>query len=203
MDYERKYKMYKKKYLDLKARLQQKAGGIESYLDIFNTNFGSNWVLTGSEAIKQYLLFFNRKDLLTFEPKDVDILNVSTDKINQEFISGFKRKQTQPENSMTFIKDNLSFDITTLRGPISYYEINGFKLIQPNQMLDNYEENLEFSEKKAEDEKKIAALKVIITLVSTLERKRLPPTEDSKVNKRKYEEESNKKFKIAKLFFED
>jgi len=200
MDYEGKYKMYKKKYLDLKARLQQKAGGIDSYLDIFNTNFGSDWVLTGSEAIKQYLLFFDKKDLLTFEPNDVDIMYVSTDKINQEFISGFKRKQTQPENSMTFTKDTLSFDITTLRGPISYYEINGLKLMTPKQMLDNYEENLEFR-KNNSDEQKIAALNVIKTLVGPLEKKRLP-IEDSKASKRKFDEENMKKFKVSKLFFE-
>jgi hypothetical protein len=175
IDYESKYKMYKKKYLDLKVKINQRtqtAGGIEYYLSLFNSNFNSDWILTGSEAIKQYLIFFKRTDLLTFEPNDADILYVSKDQIYSSTIDGFVRKQTQPEKSMTFSKGDKSFDVTTMKGPINYYEINGMKLMTPSDMLDNYEENLHF--RKGKDEGKIEALKVIKNLVQTLDKKRLP-----------------------------
>jgi hypothetical protein len=176
-DYRLKYEKYKSKYLKLKKQIA--GADLASYLPTFNSNFDNEWILTGSEAIKQYLLFFNRSDLLTFQPNDVDIMYVSNDKIYRPSIDGFIRKQTQAENSMTFSKGDLSFDITTIKGPINYYEINGLRLMTPSQMLENYEDNIR---ENSSDVKKIEALKVIKTLVAPLERKRLPVLVEKKRN---------------------
>lgn len=194
-DYRLKYEKYKSKYLKLKKQIA--GADLSSYLSTFNSNFDNDWILTGSEAIKQYLLFFNRSDLLTFQPNDVDIMYVSNDKIYRPSIDGFIRKQTQAENSMTFSKGDLSFDITTIKGPINYYEINGLRLMTPSQMLDNYEDNIR---ENSSDIKKIEALKVIKTLVAPLERKRLPVLVEKKRNLSDSEDSPAPK---APRFYED
>jgi hypothetical protein len=199
VNYKEKYKMYKNKYLKLKNKLNEQNGsGLESYLNTLKY-FGNDWILTGSEAIKQYLLFFDRKDLLTFEPNDVDIIYISNDMIYKTSIDGFERVQSSPNKSMTFKKGNLSFDVTTERGPIAYYEINGLKLMTPKDMLNNYEENLHFRRSKVEEDK-MKALEIIKIKVESLEKKRLPilvensrrinisndsPNKESPFNKRK------------------
>ena len=174
VNYEQKYKKYKNKYLNLKNSLNIQTGsGIENYTSTFNAYFNKDWILTGSEAIKQYLIFFDRKDLLTFEPNDVDIIYISNDMIYKSSIDGFERLQTSPNKSMTFKKGNLSFDVTTERGPIGYYEINGLKLMTPSDMLNNYEENLHYRKSKVEEDK-MKALEIIKIKVESLEKKRLP-----------------------------
>ncbi len=150
---------------------------------IFDLLFGNEWILTGSEAVKMYLQHFNRLDLLTFEPRDIDIIYVSKSMIYKETINGFKRKQSQPEKSMTFEKGDQSFDVTT-QDTAAYYEIDGYKLILPEVMLENYEDNLEFRD-NPDDPKKIEALKEIIKLIKDakdagLEKKRLPVKEEEK-----------------------
>ena len=121
MDFKHKYLKYKTKYLQLKNQL---GGDIKDYLNTFNNEFGSNWVITGSEAIKLFLIHFKRDDLLKFKPNDVDIIVANKDIIYKETIDGFKRQQSQPERSMTFKKDLKSFDVGT-QDFINYYEING------------------------------------------------------------------------------
>ena len=63
-------------------------------------------------------------------------------KIYRENFDGFVRKQSQAENSMTFVNGPKSFDITTTKGPVNYYEIDGIKLMMPMEMYNNYEENM-------------------------------------------------------------
>jgi hypothetical protein len=191
--YEHKYLKYKKKYLDLLEK-NQNGGGIQEYKELFTTVFGNNWIITGSEAIKLYLEFFQRGRLLTFMPNDVDIIVVQPDTYNFAKIGDYIRKQSQPEKSMTFIKEEKSFDIST-QETASYYEINGYRLIDPKVMLENYIDN----RRNITDDHKIVALQEIIKLIEPFEKKRLPD------NKRKRfegdEEEGNVWGVSSKLFF--
>ena len=190
MSYEKKYLKYKNKYLQLKNQI---GGGIHEYKDLFNIVFGSNWIITGSEAIKIYLEFFKKGSLLTFIPNDVDIIVVQSDLFNLSKIGDFSRKQTQPEKSMTFIKDNKSFDVST-QDTASYYEINGYRLIDPKVMLENYRDN----RRNITDDHKIVALEEIIKLVEPLEKLRLP------LNKRKRfddEEDDNNVWGVSSRLF--
>jgi hypothetical protein len=176
MDFKHKYLKYKIKYLQLKNQL---GGDIKDFINTFNNEFGSNWVITGSEAIKLFLIHFKREDLLKFKPNDVDIIVANKDIIYKETIDGFKRQQSQPERSMTFKKDLKSFDVGT-QDVINYYEINGYRLVDPKIMLENYEENLEFRNNST-DKDKIEALKIIVQLVSDLPKQRIPKKEESNV----------------------
>ena len=191
MSYEKKYLKYKNKYLELKNQI---GGGIQEYRDLFNSVFGSNWIITGSEAIKIYLEYFKRGSLLTFIPNDVDIIVVQSDLFNLTKIGDYSRKQSQPEKSMTFIKDKKSFDIST-QDTVSFYEINGYRLIDPKVMLENYRDN----RRNISDDHKIIALEEIIKLVGPLDKLRLP------INKRKRfddDEENNNVWGVSsKLFF--
>ena len=166
MDFQGKYLKYKIKYLELKKQL---GGGVKEFTDLFNSYFGNNWILTGSEAIKIYLEHFQRGKLLTFIPGDVDIIVVQTNVITSQRIGDFTRKQSQPEKSMTFENGVKSFDVTT-ESASSYYEINGYRLMDPRVMLLNYEDN----RRNITDDHKITALKEIFHLVEHLEKKKLP-----------------------------
>jgi len=174
-DYREKYINYKKKYLRAKQELTLlQGGGIDEFKSMFNAHFNSDWILTGSEAIKLYLEYFGRQDLLTFTPNDVDIIYITKDKIYRDNFGDFKKNKNQTtENSMTFINGLKSFDITTTKGPMYYYEINGIKLMTPNEMYNNYEENL-FLRNSEIEKKKMEALLEINKLVTSMEKKRLP-----------------------------
>ena len=177
IDYRKKYKDYKRKYLKAKHELTifQQGGGIDEFKGMFNAFFGSDWILTGSEAIKVYLEHFGRTDLLKFTPNDVDIIYINNDKIYRENFDGFVRKQSQAENSMTFVNGPKSFDITTTKGPVNYYEIDGIKLMMPMEMYNNYEENM-FHRQSDIETSKLEALIEIDKLVKAknMERKRIP-----------------------------
>jgi hypothetical protein len=182
MDFQEKYLKYKIKYLELKNLT---GGGVKEFTDLFNSYFGNNWILTGSEAIKIYLEHFQRGKLLTFIPGDVDIIVVQTSVITNQRIGDFTRKQSQPEKSMTFQNGLKSFDVTT-ESTSYYYEINGYRLMDPKVMLINYEDN----RRNVTDDYKITALREILKLVEHLEKKRLP---ENKKRSSIFEEESNTK----------
>lgn len=155
-----KYLKYKEKYLSLKENLNK---GINKFKSVFDNNFSDKWILTGSEAIKIYLYHINRKDLIVFEPNDVDIIYISKDLFYRDNFNGFKRTQTEPYSSMTFTNpDKLSFDVTTQSEPAKYYMIEGIKLMNPKVMLDNYETNV----RNETDKDKIIALKEIIKVMN-------------------------------------
>jgi len=164
-----KYLKYKNKYLQLKYS----GGNLTDFISIFNSNFGSDWILTGSQAIQQYLIYFNRLDLLPITPNDVDIIYINNGLIYKPSINGFTRVQSHPERSMTFKKDSLSFDVSIQNSEI-YYEVNSLKLVSPKVMLENYEENLDTDNQKTYLIK-INALRNIIKFIEEkgLEKKKL------------------------------
>jgi hypothetical protein len=159
--------MYKNLYLKYYNKYKNLlyGGSIDEYMDLFNTQFDDKWILTGSEAIKKYVEFFEKPELFELTPNDVDIIVVQNDLIYSRNIGNYKRVQSQPEKSMTFQYNNKSFDVSTQKESISYYEINGIKLATPNDMLDDYVTNLELRGKKEEDTIKIHALYEIKNLI--------------------------------------
>lgn len=144
---------------------------IDTMKDLFNAYFDNSWILSGSEAIKKYLHHFKIPDF-DFPTNDVDIIYVSSNQLSSRTIGEYTRKQAQVENSMTFIKDDSSFDINIVKGPVIYYEIDGLKLHSPNIMLENYEENIEFRNNPY-DKIKIAALREIIKVINPEHKLRL------------------------------
>ena len=147
------------KYIKYITKYNNFIGGnkIDTMKDLFNLNFGNNWILTGSEAIKKYLEHFNISGY-DFPTNDVDIYYLSNSDLSSSKIGPFHRKQERPESSMTFINGSSSFDITIVKRPLYYYFINNLKLDTPDNMLENYEENVELRENPS-DNIKIAALK--------------------------------------------
>jgi hypothetical protein len=119
-----------------------------------------------------------------FPTNDVDIYFISKDDFTMPIINGYKRKQENPTSSMTFINEstNKSFDITVSKRSMYYYEIDEIKLDTPQNMLDNYLENLELRNNQF-DSIKINALRKIIEVLNP---------ED----KLKLELENNKKRKV-------
>ena len=157
---------YYNKFIKYQSKLE---GGSNLTVDIkqtFDTFFGNNWILTGSEAIKKYLQHFNITEF-EFPTNDVDIYFISKDDFTMPIINGYKRKQENPTSSMTFINEsiNKSFDITVSKRSMYYYEIDGIKLDTPKNMLDNYEENLELRNNHY-DSIKINALRKIIEVLN-------------------------------------
>ena len=156
MDYKYKYLKYKMKYVNLK---NQEGGDITLYKTLFNSYFGNEWILTGSEAIKLYLNHFNRHDLLTFTPKDIDIIYIAKE-FTLPKVGDFSRMQSSPQRSMTFKYQDKLFDVS-LQDSSYYYEIDGIKVITPSELFQIYTENqftTDSEEKKEETRKKLFAL---------------------------------------------
>lgn len=129
----------------------------KEYFSTFNIFFGTNWVLTGSEAIRLYLKHFHLTNLFEVRPKDRDVLYLSQ-QFTRKTLGEFIRKQTTIEKTITFTdKKGLSFDII-LKTYIPYFVIDGVRLFDPKQMIKDYVDN----KRNAEDIIKINALKVII-----------------------------------------
>ena len=131
-----------------------------------NDHLGKDeWVLSGSYAIKLYLKYCKLKNLLT-DPRDVDIIYVSNQNLNPINIGDFIPVQKSSEKSMSFKKnDNLSFDIVETVPSKKYYEINGYKLESPDNMIHRYQDSKssrgkdkEGKLKSAEDNLKLQAL---------------------------------------------
>jgi hypothetical protein len=154
------------KYIKYLEKYNNFIGGnkVDTMKDFFNLNFGNNWILTGSEAIKKYLEHFKITGY-DFETTDIDIFYVSKSQITSRSFGIFKRKQSQPEDSLTFIGPELSFDITVSKRPLHYYLIDGLRLDNPKTMLEIYEFNLDIRDNPT-DTIKISALKEIINKVN-------------------------------------
>ena len=157
----------------LKYSLFTGGSKLDNLKDIFNIFFGNYWILTGSEAIKMYLDHFKITEF-DFPTNDVDIFYISKDSLTSRNIGKFSRKQDQVESSMTFEnkETNESFDVTIMKNSRYYYDINEIKLDTPENMLENYEENLELRNNPT-DIIKIKALKKILELINPENKQKL------------------------------
>lgn len=175
MNYYNKFVKYQLKY-----SLFTGGSKVNNLKDIFNIFFGNYWILTGSEAIKMYLNHFNITEF-DFPTNDVDIFYISKDSLTSRNIGTFTRKQAQVESSMTFEnKDtNESFDITIMKNSRYYYDINNIKLDTPQNMLENYEENLDLRNNPT-DIIKINALKKILEHINPDNKQKLELDSDNK-----------------------
>ncbi len=138
---------------------------ISSMVGIFNSVFGDNWVLTGSIAVQIYADTFGIP--YTILPSDYDILYVAPE-FNRSSFFGFHRVQSAPQRSMQYIgPNNISFDITVVP-KVQYIEVNGIRLIDPRDLLNDYSTyvgNVGRKEKKSANYAKIDALKTVIPKV--------------------------------------
>jgi hypothetical protein len=177
---------YYNKFIKYQLKYSLFSGGskLDNLKDIFNLFFGNYWILTGSEAIKMYLNHFKITEF-DFPTNDVDIFYISKDSLTSRNIGKFTRKQDQVESSMTFEnkETNESFDVTITKNSRYYYDINETKLDTPENMLENYEENLGLRNNPT-DIIKINALKKIVELINHENKQKLELDND---NKRKRE----------------
>jgi len=187
---EEKYIKYKTKYLNLKKQI---GGSIREYKSLFNSVFEDSWIITGSEAVKLYLEFFKKGSLLTFIPNDVDIIVIQPGMYIYKKIGEYDRKQSQPEKSMTFISGDKSFDIST-QPTAYYYELNGYRLLDPKFMLDNYR----YIRRNISDNHKIAALEEIVKLIEPYEKLKLPRNKKKRYD---YEEEEGNVWGVSSKLF--
>lgn len=188
-----KYIKYKTKYLNKK---NQMGGDIQEFKNLFNSYFLDNWILTGSEAIKLYLIHFKRLDLLTFTPNDIDILYIEKELTNRS-IGNFTRVQLTIEKSMTFKYEDKSFDIT-IQPSSNYYIIDGIKVIPPDDLYNIYYDNCltsDSDERKQVTKKKLDALTEIKKLMLEIPKLRL-----SVIKKRPFTEIDYSKKKRKTLF---
>jgi hypothetical protein len=159
---------------------------INTMKDLFNRHFGKNWILTGSDAIQKYLDHFKITDFI-FIVNDVDIFYINNDSpnITETRFEDYIARQKTPEKSKTFSNGVSSFDVTILSSSHSYYQIDGIKLDVPQNMLEQYIENIDRGHPS--DQIKINALHRIITRLNPDDKKKIELT---RKRVRPYEENS-------------
>lgn len=143
-------------------RHRQKGGLVEEYTRLFDSAFGDQWILTGSEAVRLLADHFGIGHSL--RPGDLDVVVVSPDLFYGRTIGSFQRVQTTPERSMQFINPTgHSFDIITTpkeRYVEVPYEGHMIRVIDPIRLLREYESELDVrGNKRNADTHKIAILK--------------------------------------------
>jgi len=168
------YSLKKLKYKFKCELINSLQGGakIDTMKDLFNRHFGQNWILTGSAAIEKYLDHFKITDF-KFTVNDVDIfyINNESPNITETRFEDYIARQRTPEKSKTFSNGVSSFDVTILSSSHSYYEIEGIKLDIPQNMLEQYLENIDRGHPS--DQIKINALRSIITRLNPDDKKRI------------------------------
>ncbi len=104
------------------------------------------FVIGGGFAIKYYcewLLINNNINI-----NNIDIFYLANTPITPEYIHTYKRVQTAPCTSMTYMMDNnISINITMCRSnSIGYINYNNMKLMHPKKLLSYYNEDFSFDE---------------------------------------------------------
>ena len=151
----------------------QKGGLIETYAALFDSYFGTDWILTGSEAVRLLAEHFGIGH--TIAPSDLDVLVVSKDMFYRDRIGSFVRTVDTPMRSMTFQDPaGRSFDLMTV--PKETYVVVPYQGIPvrvkyPAGLLQDYK-----SELATRGNKQNADWIKIFVLEQVLMRSDLPPT---------------------------
>jgi hypothetical protein len=157
---------------------------MDTIKDLFNRHFEQYWILTGSTAIQKYLEHFKITEF-KFTVNDVDIFYINdSPNITETRFEDYISRQRTPERSKTFSNGVSSFDVTILTRS-SYYEIDGIKLDVPDNMLEQYLENIDRGHPS--DQIKIEALRRIIFRLNPDDKKKI---EVPRKRSRLYDEEN-------------
>ncbi len=140
-------------------------------ITLLKNTFENNWVLTGSVAIKLYLIKLNVNKFLPLETTDIDAIykpeNSKLTKVDFKWVGDFERKQELPHQSVTFELKNkvdksviASFDLSCERKLPKFYPIFGINVMDPVRLLEDYLDN-----DRDKDRQKIEALKEINNII--------------------------------------
>ena len=135
-------------------------------ISLLNLQYPNNWILTGSVAVKLYLVYLNLQNLITFVTSDIDALIIKNSKlcnVDERIIGDYIRKQETPQRSVTFLNNinNSSFDISCIKSMSTINTIFGINIISPKILLRYYLDDF-----RDKDEEKINALKQIIDKIN-------------------------------------
>ena len=137
---------------------------------MLNDYYSNNWVLTGSVAVKIYLIHLKLLHLLNFITSDIDALvvkegkgkcDIEERKLGIDNVTIYKRVQETPQRSVTFTNGESSFDISCISKMPKINNINGINILSPSILLTYY-----LDDERDKDKPKIHALKEIIKYIN-------------------------------------
>jgi hypothetical protein len=170
--YIRKADKYYKKYMNLKKQniVGKLFGGgaikpswYDNYIKEVTNVYREDYVITGSGAVSIYLNYFNELTDGMFNeliptlriPNDIDFLYYckGADYENSRKLGKYKKLQSTPQRSVTYEFDDIgefpifikSFDLTCLN-KISYVQIDKYKLLDLNKLLEFYTQEIDDNE---------------------------------------------------------
>ena len=156
----------KKQYVNSQEQIESSLSSKDNEIILLlNDYFSNNWVLTGSVAVKLYLIHLNLLDLINFTTSDIDALVVKEGKrkcdIEEGNLGTYKRVQETPQRSVTFKNGEFSFDISCISKMPKINNINGINILSPSILLTYY-----LDDERDKDKPKIYALKEIIKYIN-------------------------------------
>jgi hypothetical protein len=156
----------KKQYVNSQEQIESSLSSKDNEIILLlNDYFSNNWVLTGSVAVKLYLIHLNLLDLINFTTSDIDALVIKEGKrkcdIEERKLGTYKRVQETPQRSVTFTNGEFSIDISCISKMPKINNINGINILSPSILLTYY-----LDDERDKDKPKIYALKEIIKYIN-------------------------------------
>jgi hypothetical protein len=155
-----------KQYINSQEQIQTSLSSKDNEIILLlNDYFSNDWVLTGSVAVKLYLINLNLLDLINFTTTDIDALVIKEGKrkcdIEERKLGTYKRVQETPQRSVTFTNGEFSIDISCISKMPKINNINGINILSPSILLTYY-----LDDERDKDKPKIYALKEIIKYIN-------------------------------------
>ena len=116
---------------------------IKNITTFFN-NRTIKFVIGGSYAIKQYCEMFSIEN--NIHVNNIDIFYLENTPITPEYIHTYRRVQSAPCSSMTYLtEDGFNINISMCRiNSISYINYNNIKFMHPIKLLSYYKDDFDF-----------------------------------------------------------